>query len=489
MKSKLEGIKKVKLEYILIIVLTLLFSVLFINEHFALDTYFFQNSGFDANQEVYLRSGRIIMYIFLGVTQFLHLSYFKVKLLSWLIGTFSLIIGSVVLDRLLEKLNKKINPVIRSILSTMIVVSPFVLELFIYTELTGVMCFGILSSVISAYFLYDYIENGKKRGIVKSLLFMLLAVCSYQGVVSIFIMLSTFLISRCSKNFKQFIRYNFVMLLVYGIPAMIDLIIVKLLGSARNNVSHNDLFETITKILDGLKKIMVNTSNMLPSYFFITIVAIMVALIIVSSLREKRYLKIFWSIYMIVFTIIFSLLPQFFVATASVWIVARSTIAISSLIGMLLTFYLYNFRLTEFKQILVISIMSLTIPLQYSCWDKLSIDHYLVNKLDQTYTVKIIEKIREYESTNHTNVEYLKLYNDANVSYLYESTNPIGDINIRVYAVDWARVDIISMYAGFKYKNAIDNSDFKTFCESKNWDEFNDEQLKFDGKNVYVCVY
>ena len=74
-------------------------------------------------------------------------------------------------------------------------------------------------------------EDNKKISIVKSMVFMLFSVMCYQGVVGLFIIISVIFTILKSKNLKEFIKNTFIMLMIYGIPAFIDLILIKAFSS------------------------------------------------------------------------------------------------------------------------------------------------------------------------------------------------------------------------------------------------------------------
>lgn len=57
---------------------------------------------------------------------------------------------------------------------------------------------------------------------------MLLSNFSYQGVVGIFIAIAIIYILKYSKNIKEFIINNIVVALSYGIPAIIDYVLIKI---------------------------------------------------------------------------------------------------------------------------------------------------------------------------------------------------------------------------------------------------------------------
>ena len=57
---------------------------------------------------------------------------------------------------------------------------------------------------------------------------MLLANFSYQGVVGIFVAISIIYILKYSKNIKEFVINNICVALSYGIPAIIDYLLIKI---------------------------------------------------------------------------------------------------------------------------------------------------------------------------------------------------------------------------------------------------------------------
>ena len=122
----------------------------------------------------------------------------------------------------LYRLNRLIKEDIKSdiasiIISTLIIINPFSLELFLYIE-KGIMMLSVLLCVLSIEHIKKFFD-GNKKSILWSLIFMTIANCCYQGTIGIFVAISLIYIIKNSKNVKQFIINNIIVALTYGIPS------------------------------------------------------------------------------------------------------------------------------------------------------------------------------------------------------------------------------------------------------------------------------
>ena len=128
------------------------------------------------------------------------------------------------------------NKIICCIIAYLIILNPFLIELFLFFE-KGILAFSILTSVCGAYYFIKLLEEKRVKFFIISILFMLIAVFSYQGTLSIFIGIGMVYIIKYSKNVKEFLLYNIIIFVIYAIPAVINYFLVTFIFSNTRVIS------------------------------------------------------------------------------------------------------------------------------------------------------------------------------------------------------------------------------------------------------------
>ena len=263
---------------------------------------------------------------------------------------------------------------------------------------------------------------------------------SYQGTVALFIAVATVYVLKYSKNIKEFVLNNVVLGVCYAIPAIIDLIIGKIFAGERIS-GKIILSESIKKVMQGTKN-MFYSYNMLPKYLFIVCFAIAIGFALFEIIKNKSNIKtkiiqVLSLIYIILGTLVATILPQIMQNTESIWMVARSTYAFSSLIGITLLYTFINFNVNKAEYAVVLmSICYLVI--QYKSFTNIEISRYKLNNIDKEETLNILNYIKEYENETGNKIENISVYQDKFVTYTYNDLFVTGDLNVRAYSSDWA---------------------------------------------------
>lgn len=53
----------------------------------------------------------------------------------------------------------------------------------------------------------------------------------------------------------------------------------------------------------------------------------------------------------------------------------------------------------------------------------------------------------------------------------------------------WAVKEVITMYTGKGYRNITVPEEVSEEFLTNDWTSYDDEQLVFDGENLYICIY
>ncbi len=492
MKTRVK-VKKLKdsidlKKIIIFFAITIIFFGMLINMEYATDTYSVFTIGARKNIIHFLGTGRFVTAIIIVIVRLLNLKESCIYFLSFVMACICLIASLYELEKIIYKDVKK--NVISIILSTLIILNAFIIELFMFIE-KGILIASILFIILAIKHLIKYFENKDKKEILKTLVWMLLANGSYQGTVALFIAIATVYVLKYSKNIKAFVLNNVVLGICYAIPAIIDLIIGKIFAGERIS-GKIILSESIQKVMQGTKS-MIYSYNMLPKYIFLVFLGLAIGFVVFEIIKNKssvntKVIQILSVIYIILGTLVATILPQLMQNTESIWMVARSTYAFSSLIGIVLLYTFINFNVKKAEYVIVLmSICYLCV--QYKSFTEIEISRYKLNYIDKEETLNILNYIEEYENETGNKIENIAVYQDKYVTYTYKDLFVTGDLNVRAYSSDWATKGILEYYSGRKFENVEKKKELEERFEKEDWKSFSKEQLVFENNTLHICCY
>lgn len=492
MKTRVK-VKKLKdsidlKKIIIFFAITIIFFGMLINMEYATDTYSVFTIGARKNIIHFLGTGRFVTAIIIVIVRLLNLKESCIYFLSFVMACICLIASLYELEKIIYKDVKK--NVISIILSTLIILNAFIIELFMFIE-KGILIASILFIILAIKHLIKYFENKDKKEILKTLVWMLLANGSYQGTVALFIAIATVYVLKYSKNIKAFVLNNVVLGICYAIPAIIDLIIGKIFAGERIS-GKIILSESIQKVMQGTKS-MIYSYNMLPKYIFLVFLGLAIGFVVFEIIKNKssvntKVIQILSVIYIILGTLVATILPQLMQNTESIWMVARSTYAFSSLIGIVLLYTFINFNVKKAEYVIVLmSICYLCV--QYKSFTEIEISRYKLNYIDKEETLNILNYIEEYENETGNKIENIAVYQDKYVTYTYKDLFVTGDLNVRAYSSDWATKGILEYYSGRKFENVEKKKELEERFEKEDWKAFSKEQLVFENNTLHICCY
>lgn len=490
MKKLKEAFLDIKIYFFIII--TFCFFSVFMKMHYALDTYLVFSNTTKAVVTQFFSCGRFITGIAAVVCmELFNLSDNYIYILSY---AFAIICTIISLYKLSNLINKDIeNKVLSIILSTLVIINIFSFELFVYIE-KGIMMFSVLISILAVEQVDKHLQSKKWKHFILSIIYMLIATCSYQGTVGIFVAISLIYIIKHSKTIKEFLVNNIKVAFIYGIPVVINFVLV-LFASNNSRVEGNIIIlESIQKIIDGTKRLFETTYNLFPKYLFciyiLGIILFVTCKAILSKEKPKiKLLKILGAIYIFMGTLAVTLAPQILQNTECIWFVARSSYPIASIIGILLiyTFRQFDIKRTEKNVIVIICVLFMVIQLLY--FIKFGTDGYTVNYKDKQETIEIIKQIETYEKETNKEITKIAIYNDQYSTYVYPDIIDSGDINLRALSINWSAKSIINYYSGRRLKIVDSNEKVQQNFSKENWNEYNKKQIILENDTIHLCLY
>ena len=491
MKDYIKNTITDKIFWIFVAIVFIFFGVLSQME-FAVDTYATLSFTMKDFINQFASSGRFLL-VFVGIIlKILNLNGKVIYTLSYLMAIICMIISLYKLYTIIKDDVK--SSILKVLIPTLIVLNAFSLELFLFVE-KGIMLFGVMMSIFAVGEIKKWLENKNKKSLIFTLVYMLFANFSYQGIVGIFVAISVIYIVKYSKNIKEFIINNIVVAIQYAIPAIIDYVLIKILYASSRVNGQIILSESIRKICTSTKSMILGTYNMLPKYLFAILVfaifcVIVYQIIIQKSSIKNKTIEILKVIYIIIAVIFASIAPQIMQNTDSIWFVARSTYSYASLFGVLMLYLFTNFEnIKKLNMNFLITISLILLVVQFNRFNVIEISRYKTNEMDYEITRKIATKITEYEEQTGNTIKNIALYEDKSMSYAYNGIFSTGDTNIKAYAKDWCITYILKYYFNINLNNVEQNLEIKENFENKDWNEFNDDQLIFDGDTLHLCKY
>lgn len=472
--------------------ISILFFGIYVKVEYATDTYSIYSSDYIGPLQHFIVSGRFITAGFWYIISILNLSISMGYIASFFIGIISFTLSQYYLYKIIQKeLN---NKVISAIISIMIILNAFSIELFLFFE-KGILALSILLNVLALKYLIKFFE-GRKKYIIYSLIFMILANFSYQGTVALFVALALVFILKYSKNIKDFIYKNVIVAIIYGISASLNYAFVKFIfHNSRTEQGGSNILLSIRKVINSLENTLINSYDILPKYLFIAFLVMTILLVFMRIVMDKKSYKsrlynLFGLVYICAGVVIITILPQLMVGIEYLWLVPRSTYAIASLIGIIYMFMYFNFKIDKKIEMFIILSCLVFILLQFRGFQKISIDHYILNYNDKLVSLQIAEEINKYEIDSGKKISKVAIYKDQDPRYSYKDLIANGDMNVSAYAPDWSLVGVIYVYTG-KHLEKIDSSEqiYNQYFKGRDWKYYNSEQLVFIGDTMHICIF
>lgn len=469
-------------------------SIFFINLlkiEYATDTYAVFNFTPSAIFYQFASSGRWITAVVGAILKVLKIKNEIMYMLSFVIAFVCIVLSQYKMYIIIKEDIK--NNVFQKLVPILIIINIFSIELFLFIE-KGIMTFAILMCVLAVDNLIKLLKFKNKKYLLYSVICMMMATCSYQGVVGLFVAIAMIYILKYSKTVKDFIKNNFIVALIYGIPAILDYCFVKIFYSSSRINGEIVFSETLKKININTQNMIKYTYNILPKYLLIIITLILIIISIYEIVKSKQSLKIVFIeigkiAYIIFGVIIVTILPQVMQSTQSIWFVPRSTYTFASIFGILMLYGCISYNLSKTNRCIIVFLSIILLVIQFNKFNIIEIDRYKLNALDFEVSKEICAQIKEYEKNTGIEIKNIAIYKDEIPNYTYENIFATGDINVKAYSAEWSCVEILNYYSGKKMSSVQIDEELEKYFKHKNWNSFNLEQIKFDGDTLHLCCY
>lgn len=475
--------------WLFLLISTVFFGVFVIPEY-ATDTYAIFSQDWTYAFQHFMSLGRYVTAIFWAILMGgFHLKFSYAYGISFLLGIFFLTLALYKMNQIAERYMKR--PKLAVLAAVLVVANAFSIELWMYFE-KGMLVLSILWNVLAIEKLIEYFE-GKKKSLWLVLGYLLLANCTYQGTVALFVALGVVIILKYAKNFWDFIQKNIVVAFAYAIPALCNYLSIKIIF-ATDRVAHTQSVMTaIHAIIKALPNNIIHSFGILPSYVWILFTLVITVFVLITQTYangRQFFLKISQWIYIGIAVVFATVAPQ--ILQDSVYMVPRDTYAMASLPGLLLLWGIYD--QTDRQQKLekfILGIVCIYLAIQWINFQSLAVDHARMNYMDRQIANQIGQAITEYEQQTGQKIEKIVCYQDQFPSWQYPGLRSIGDANIRAFYTEWSRVNILKMQLN-RYDlqaGTNENEEYVKKFQEKNWDYYDKEQLIFEQNVLHLCCF
>lgn len=486
--------------FIGMLIFTTVICTNFIKTHFALDTYCVYL--YDSQELIshFLLSNRIVSALARWIFDVLRIPLLvNMKILS-IIGILFLATAWFILYKFIIRISNKQNNIFYNILiigiSFIIIYNFCSVECLAFWE-SGIICFGILCTVIAACLFNSNIKYNK----LITFIFVLLASICYQGAITLFIPLALVFLAYKNKeinkeNIKRIVVESIKVGIIYIIVMVINLVATKIFSTVFNYEFRKIGALSIAEILHTIARLgtdmVIKTFGILPKFIYALIISIISVIILLYIFRKKKSkFYILEYIILIASCILIPILPMLATPIESQYMESRMAISFGASIGIALLFFILVLEVYKFKCYKICSIIIICgmIMLNSMYYIIASSEMIATNYLDRNIAQEINNEINKYETKTGIHIENIGLTFDKNITVNYDGQRWLGVINTRSMATEWAAIETIELYSG-KYYNQVEvPTKYQEEFAQKDWNYFDKEQLFFEENNLYICMY
>lgn len=499
MKKIKEAIKNNKyniLIFVGMLIFTGVISINFIKPHLALDTYCVYSYSSQELISHFLVSNRIFSALIRWIFEAIHMPFnFGLELLT-LIGISSMAIAWFILYKFVANLKNKDTSIPKDVLimaiSFLVIFNFCTIEGSVFWE-SGIMCLGILVTIIASCIF----NKNTKLSSLKSFIVLLLASLCYQGAITIYIPLTLVLVAYKKRDHIKNICIQTVKAgVIYIIVMLINLIGTKIFSNIFNNEVRKMTILSLSELLNSFVKLIstmvVNTFGIGTKYWYILVVLVLTIMLLVYVIKNKKS-KFYIVEYFVILLacIIIPILPMLVTPIESQYIETRMAMSFGSSVGILLLFLMLVLEIQKEKIykyfISAITVVMLILTCVY--YILASSELLSTNYLDRNLAKMITEEINDYQEETGITIENIGLCKDKNIRTTYDGIHWLGVLTTRSMGTDWAVLETIELYSGKKYNKIEVPNNYKEDFGQKDWNFYNDEQLVFEGNNLFICIY
>lgn len=478
-----------------IIILAFLICGVFLRFHMTSDSYsWILNKFYFVDNALFSIGGRPISDFFLYYTEIINLNMIKYQTFYNFISIIIMICSTILLYKLILKLkitsfsNKKFI----ILASFLIIFNVFGFEMFLY----NVMFSLSIQYLLIIYSLKILLDKTDVKNIITAILLNFLGLCVYQAIGSLFLPLGIILIGykvREQKNIviiKEYLKLVF----IYGVACVLNLTIIKMVAANRYDTAVS-IYDNFIYMMNGQKTVWINSFGVLPKYFFLgsIIILLLISFIIILKNKKVKMLKMLSILIFSIAALVFLSLAPLLLAKG--WMVPRTCMILSTIPGIILLFIsLFGFndeknhqKVLEYILAIILFIyISFMLNAAYIMNNSL----LLVNSIDKSTTLKIEKIIKKYEKNNNVEITKVSFKNDLSVGLTQANFRfPGMDAFARAYATPWSRLGIMEYYMKRDFIEVEMSEGIYSQFKNMDWNEFDETQIIIKDNILNIMIY
>ena len=502
MLNKLKKLNKQNvIKYLIIVATTLLFCQNFLQMHYSSDTYVLYDLGYmEYPSQYFLLDGRLISTLVCYLAGILNIPIPAYIIGMDFIGIILIATAIYMMDRILENIIKPEKKIVKLMLLAscfILILNQFTLEYLLFPE-SAVMCLGVLFNVIAVKLMVD----NPKHKYIKIFLALLVAVFCYQGLLNMFPVLAilVYIVKQIvdKREYKEKEKEFFIEMIKLAIIVIVVLAICMvaikvgkvLLNSNQDRMMHLVDWEAVMlrgeTVLEYLDELWNKTMHMLPDN--INNIILIITFVSLVVLKTKKEMIVQYVLLLIVsFTI--CIVPMFLFNTG---IAGRVNEPLTMIWGVsLIVLLAQSTNISERKRtnfiygLVIVSFIINNIFIMQNITE-----HIASNRVEENMGKTIKYALDKYEEeTGNTITKFAYAYDKTPQQYAV-GIRPIGSLTERKLACSWSISQAINFYCERKLEKV--RMPIEIYTEKmidKDYTEFSEEQLAFEGDTLYMLVY
>lgn len=484
--------------------LSFVFYGMYIYPHYATDTYKIINTTdftpqiiWDEHSLPFIKWGRYT----LGIMMYL-VSLLRINPLSnnFFTNTLSILFFGVSLFQVVVKIYEKYSYAYLSKVGIFLGVAPIFLnplytDWMQFPECILYYSFGLISlTYIVTQISFDEI-NFKSQ--IKFFILLLIVFGIYQVLINMFIILSLvflmmdwFANRNRAKEIRKYVIKAANIFITYLVCSLIQIGILKFLSAGvRMSTDIKSNLITVIKLQPVLWSM--TTSG---SFNLILLFSVLIGLVyLIFKIVKSKSLNNFNIIIVVGGLIaIYGIMMSTHIL-AEPWLSQRTTVMLYAIPGFLLLISISIHDIPKMnygiKGLVLAVFICLTIVYSYRSND-IAIGLHKTNSMDKMIVLQIKQMIEQYELDTQIQVNKIAFKNDPYRTWIYPDVFGMFDLNLRAWAVDWARANMFRLYSQ-RYFEEIPMPDeiYEEYFQDKDWQSFQAEQVEIIGDTVYIMVY
>ncbi len=462
---------------------------------YAVDTYATFEKGFSyAAKDMLYRNGRPVIALMYKIFSMTHIRNDYFYYISYALAFILLLLAIYLYEIVLKDYIKDENT--RIVCSFLVVCNAYIIEYFMFIEQSGFML-AIFFNVVAVFYINKYISEQNNKYITYAIGAALVSILTYQGTVALFFIMCLPIIYNKAKNIIDYIKLFGVLVTVYMIPAIIEIILFKIVFDNNRNSIHMTDFEgkaaQLNKAIYALYEAYTHSYGLFPRFSYL-ILFILLAFLSLILIVKKQDVNGILNLFMIVSVV--NILPIAPIIVSSGWGCPRILYPLASGVAILIVNYYTNIQdendtssWYSVKRIFF-ALAALLLIFEYKAFISIYTDKYRANYADKTRILEIGEAIKEYEASTGNIITTVAFYCDANHDEQYYSDlNSYSDLVVSSFHNWDSQLAALNYYLGTNYKRIGADAGYEVYFANFDWHCYSPMQMVFDNDTLHYCVY